>query len=630
MGTRKTIGVFVEGDDVLEEGVIADAIMEEARERDYNVLIFHSLMTKPPFSEGMLPDSIVVGEGAIYKLPDYDMLDGVIILGEVLRPDVTKDIVRRAQEKNLPIFNVNDTYDGCYHVNYNDVVGMKEMVLHLIRHHGCREINFISGFEGNKESEEREAAYRSALEEEGIPFEKERVSYGYFYLKSVDVIKEYLKDHELPDAIVCANDTMAIFVTKYLTDNGYHVPQDVIITGFDYTRDAADYQPSISSVARSLGESGRLAVELLSKVWDGEDVPVENFVPAHLVLNQSCGCAERTQLDLNRINQSKTNDTSKRDIFIHHITDMWRDLASMETIEGVLEVICRHLDFFEWDELNFCICSDIFGERNSEYKRIYDYSPDMTLVKYRRGEKFELEKVFYPKILPDLDLQGEERLQMAFIPMYLKQRTVGYVWIPMEHSMRDAPMVYAFLTTLNSAIIDFCLLNEKDELVNKLDSMYVRDELTKLYNRFGMSRYVKKIMEVARRDNKKIMCVALDLDGLKVINDTYGHEAGDNAIVQVANAMRQASERREICIRSGGDEYLVFGIVEQESDAAAFTERVKSCLREYNERNNWPYTVECSIGYCIHPADYSIEELVTEADKLLYKEKVRRKSLRTS
>ena len=190
-------------------------------------------------------------------------------------------------------------------------------------------------------------------------------------------------------------------------------------------------------------------------------------------------------------------------------------------------------------------------------------------------------------------------------------------------------MVYAFLTTMNSAIIDFCLLNEKDELVNKLDSMYVRDELTKLYNRFGMSRYVKKIMDVARRDNKKIMCVALDLDGLKVINDTYGHEAGDNAIVQVANAMRQAAERREICIRSGGDEYLVFGIVEQEGDAAGFTERVKSYLKEYNERNNWPYTVACSIGYCIHPADYSIEELVTEADKLLYEEKVRRKSLRT-
>lgn len=630
MEKRKTIGVFVEGDDVLQEGVIADAIMEAAKAHDYNILMFHSMMTKPPYSEGTLPDSIIVGESAIYKLPDYSMFDGIIIAGEVLRPDVTKDIIRRAKEKDIPIINVNDSYADCYKINYDDVVGMKEMVLHLIRHHGCRKINFISGFEGNRESEEREAAYRSALEEEGIPFEKERISYGHFYLRAVDVVKEYLEDHELPDAFVCANDTMAIFVAKYLNENGYHVPKDVIITGFDYTKDAAEYQPSISSVARSLYDSGTLAVETLTKIWNGEDVPVNSLVPAHLVLNQSCGCAERTQLDLNRINQSKTNDTSKRDIFIHHLTDMWRDIASMETMDDVLRIICQHLDFFEWDTINLCICTDIFGERVSKHKRIYDYSPDMVLVKYRRGKEVEMEPVFHPHILPDLDLQGEKRLQETFIPMYLKQRTVGYLWIPMEHSMRDASMVYAFLTIMDSAIIDFCLLKEKDVLLNKLDSMYVRDELTKLYNRFGMRRFVEKIMQVAQRDDKKIMCVALDLDGLKKINDTYGHEAGDNAIVQVANAMRQASERREICIRSGGDEYLVFGIVDSKSDALSFIQRVEEYLKDYNERNNWPYTVACSMGYCIHEATHSLEEMVTEADKLLYKEKARRKACRTS
>ena len=177
-------------------------------------------------------------------------------------------------------------------------------------------------------------------------------------------------------------------------------------------------------------------------------------------------------------------------------------------------------------------------------------------------------------------------------------------------------MVYALLTVMNSAIIDLCLLKEKDTLVDKLDSMYVRDELTKLYNRFGMRRFVEKIMKVAKRDNKFIMCIELDLDGLKKINDTYGHDAGDNAIVQVANAMRQASERREVCIRSGGDEYLVFGIAEREGDAG----------------DSWPYEVSCSCGYCVHPAAevQSLEEMVTEADKLLYQVKARKKTIRIS
>lgn len=74
---------------------------------------------------------------------------------------------------------------------------------------------------------------------------------------------------------------------------------------------------------------------------------------------------------------------------------------------------------------------------------------------------------------------------------------------------------------------------------------------------------MEKILQVAKRDGKHIMCIEMDLDGLKRINDTYGHDAGDNAIVQIANAMRQASERREVCIRSGGDEFLVFGIAER-------------------------------------------------------------------
>ena len=128
------------------------------------------------------------------------------------------------------------------------------------------------------------------------------------------------------------------------------------------------------------------------------------------------------------------------------------------------------------------------------------------------------------------------------------------------------------------------------------------------------------------------MCIELDLDGLKKINDTYGHDAGDNAIVQVANAMRQASERREVCIRSGGDEYLVFGIAEREGDAGDFIQRVEEYLEEYNERNSWPYEVSCSCGYCVHPAAevQSLEEMVTEADKLLYQVKARKKTIRIS
>lgn len=632
MGKRKTIGLFLEGDDTLQEGVIAKAVLKEATEKDYNVLLFHSLMKKPPYEQGELSDEVVFGEGSIYRLPDYRMFDGIIILGEVLRSDMMKIIIDNAARVHVPVIDVNDTYDGCYQIGYNDTIGMKKMVLHLIREHDCRNIFFMSGFKGNKESEDREEAYRSALEEEGIPFRQENVGYGQFYLQAVDVVKEYLSNHDMPDAFVCANDTMAMFTIKYLNDHGYQVPEDVIVTGFDHTKEASEYQPSISSVERSLFESGTQAVRHLEDLWEGKEVPLHSLVPAHLVLNQSCGCTEHTKLDLNRINQEKLKDITRRDMFIHHITELWRDVSPKNSVEGMLEVICSYLDFFQWDVFNFCLCDDIINQGTRKSKRIHGYSQNMTLVKCRRGEPLEMEPVFYPNILPPLDLQGENHLQISFVPLYLNQRIVGYLWISAKYCMQETPMVSALLTVMNSVIIDLCLLKEKDTLVDKLDSMYVRDELTKLYNRFGMRRFVDKIMEVAKRDQKYIMCIELDLDGLKKINDTYGHDAGDNAIVQVANAMRQASERREVCIRSGGDEYLVFGIAEKESDAAVFIQRVEEYLDEYNQRNAWPYEVTCSCGYCVHPAQqiHSLEEMVTEADKLLYQVKARKKTTRIS
>lgn len=612
--------------------MIAKAVLKEATEKDYNVLLFHSLMKKPPYEQGELSDEVVFGEGSIYAISDYRMFDGIIILGEVLRSDMMKKIIDNAARVHVPVIDVNDTYDGCYQIGYNDTIGMKEMVLHLIREHDCRNIFFMSGFKGNKESEDREEAYRSALEEEGIPFNEENIGYGQFYLKAVDVVKEYLSSHDMPDAFVCANDTMAMFIIKYLNDHGYQVPEDVIVTGFDHTKEASEYQPSISSVERSLFESGTQAVRLLEQLWDGKEIPLHSLVPAHLVLNQSCGCTDHTKLDLNRINQEKLRDITRRDMFIHHITELWRDVSPKNSVEDMLEVICSYLDFFQWDAFNFCLCDDIINQGTRKSKRIHGYSQNMTLVKCRRGEPLEMEPVFYPDILPPLDLQGENNLQTSFVPLYLNQRIVGYLWISAKYCMQETPMVSALLTVMNSVIIDLCLLKEKDTLVDKLDSMYVRDELTKLYNRFGMRRFVDKIMEVAKRDQKYIMCIELDLDGLKKINDTYGHDAGDNAIVQVANAMRQASERREVCIRSGGDEYLVFGIAEKESDAAAFIQRVEEYLDEYNQRNAWPYEVTCSCGYCVHPAQqiYSLEEMVTEADKLLYQVKARKKTTRIS
>ena len=630
MQKRKTIGLFLEGDDMLQEGAIVTAILEYTKEKDYNILIHHSLMKKSIFGQAELSDSVIAGEGAIYDLADFENLDGIIFLGEILRKDVVPKLVARADSFGIPCINVNDYSNGCYCVNYDDVVGMKEMVLHLIREHGCRRLCFLSGFRGNRESMEREQAYRDALEEEGIPFDPDMIRYGQFYMPVVEEVRDFLTTHEMPDAFVCANDSMAIFTIAYLETQGYRIPDDVLVTGFDSITEAMDYSPSISSVVRSLAQSGRVAVQTLEKLWAGEQVPKNQLVPASLQLNQSCGCVPAKEKDYNKVVQEKCSILTNQDIFIHYISEFWRTNTTADTIENLFRIICSYLHFFDIDEIRFVICADIFGKRQRpDDVTLYGYSQNLTLVTWKRDQEVTFENVFYPNILPPVDYDGPERIHNIYIPMFFQNRTIGYLWLSLDHCIPQQPMLNSYLTNVNSAICDFCLIKEKDVLLSQLDNMYVRDELTKLYNRFGMQRYVVDLYHRCQKNHEMMMCIAMDLDGLKKINDTYGHSAGDNAIVQIANAMRQSSVNHEICIRSGGDEFFVFGKADSQKDPAEFVRRVEDVLEGYEAMNSWPYQVQCSSGYCVHFADeISMEEMMSEADAMLYQVKERRKTRR--
>ena len=630
--SKKRIGLFLGGDNDREEGVIQNSILHDAVAHGYETFSFHTLMKTPNFTEEQLPDIVVEGESNIMFLPDYNKFDGIIILGDILRPDVADGILNRAHEAGIPAVVIDTItsvdYDNIYRIQYDDTVGIKFMVKHLIEEHGCRKINFISGFEGNKESEERIAAYKEALTEAGIEIDPERIGYGFFHRPAETVVENYLKDHELPDAFACANDSMAMFVVKYLLDHGIRVPEDVLVTGFDHIQEAIDFEPSISSVERSIAEAGHVAVSLLERIWNGEKPEFISTVPAHICPAQSCGCEKVDTTALFKVNQARNLEVIERNIFIHYISEMWRLTAGVTNMEDLIAMVCEHIDFFKVKAVDFYLCADLFGHPIIEERKL-GYTRDLMHIKYRYNEPLAFESVYFPNVINDPDDEGEPK-HVEMIPLYINSMYIGYMRLMMDRSLVWQPMLYTYMTTAISIINSFHLLWEKDSLVEKLDSMYVRDELTKLYNRFGMLRYVEKVLGVAKRDGNNLMCIALDLDGLKVINDTYGHAAGDNAILQVANAMRQASERREVCCRSGGDEFLVFGITETHDDPQMFIKRVESCLHNYNSLNQWPYKVECSCGFSMKPASEvnNIEDLVTDADAMMYRIKEQRKTLR--
>lgn len=143
------------------------------------------------------------------------------------------------------------------------------------------------------------------------------------------------------------------------------------------------------------------------------------------------------------------------------------------------------------------------------------------------------------------------------------------------------------------------------------------DQLTGLYNR----RYFE--MEIERLDtlrNHPISVITIDINGLKMTNDVFGHNAGDELIKQAARTLKQACREDEIIVRLGGDEFLILLPRTNEFDCIQIINRVQDIIRK--EKDN-KYLLSVSLGYGIkHSVDNQIKDIINQADQYMYQNKL--------
>ena len=119
------------------------------------------------------------------------------------------------------------------------------------------------------------------------------------------------------------------------------------------------------------------------------------------------------------------------------------------------------------------------------------------------------------------------------------------------------------------------------------------------------------------------MVMFIDMDGLKMINDTYGHKSGDIAIRSMATILHECCTNGEICCRFGGDEFIVFAANYTQQDAERITDNIQKKLEDYNRTTSMPFALHASSGYhiAVPTPDKSLFAMVTLADTIMYAEK---------
>lgn len=165
------------------------------------------------------------------------------------------------------------------------------------------------------------------------------------------------------------------------------------------------------------------------------------------------------------------------------------------------------------------------------------------------------------------------------------------------------------------------------KMQEKLRTISITDELTGLLNRRGFFALAQQQLKVAARIKGSLTLLFADVDGFKAINDTYGHQEGDEALKAIAAIFRRTFRDCDIIARMSGDEFAILLIDTPEKNCGQITKRLEQQLAVFNDSKGVRYHLEISFGMVVHdPAlPRSIDDLLKAADALMYAEKQRKK-----
>ena len=166
-------------------------------------------------------------------------------------------------------------------------------------------------------------------------------------------------------------------------------------------------------------------------------------------------------------------------------------------------------------------------------------------------------------------------------------------------------------------------ITQRKRMEETLRALALVDELTGLYNRRGFLTLGQQQLKAADRTKRRMVLLFADLDGMKRINDTFGHPEGDRALIETADVLRETFRESDIIARFGGDEFVVLAIETDGFPAEILANRLQEKLEARNATEDRRYKLSLSMGLARYDPEYpcSIDELVAQADRAMYEQK---------
>lgn len=575
-------------------------------------------------------------QSTVFTLPDIKDYDAAIIFGAGLNfADSIDYIYQKVDEAGIPAISICNEHEGHFNIGVDNYSGMLDLSNHIIDKHNCKDILFIAGSKENTDSNIRLKALCDALDAHGL--NKPDIFYSNWEVTpTVDYLnKKYLFQNKLPDAIVCANDHLAISLIIYMDNFGIKIPDDVIFTGFDHLMQGQIFYPSIASVDQHFDEIGEITAKALTDIINDSFKPENIILPCSFFPGESCRCDVQAVSDMVRREYSHEMPSRSQADFVFNV--------NMGTLEQSI------LQSSDYDTLaksfQYVYANGAGPEGNSffvmldpnlkEFGHDFDYTPyefcdtQYMAVGKCNGTVIPCCEIVTKDILPKMDAFDDNMYHIVSI-FFHEDMMCGYFVFTNKFDIMKNQRAYDFSNKVNRITFSLKRNLQLNELNHKLSELMEQDTLTHVKNRAAYEKYLKKFeADFNEGENPPFAVVYFDINNLKMVNDMYGHEKGDAYIRNSCRLICNTFKHSPV-FRIGGDEFVSIVLAEDYIDRHKLLEDMNEHMKILKSKgSSVPLTERISIAFGMAEYDRTLDEdfasIFKRADEIMYEKKYKMK-----
>lgn len=631
----KKIGVFISHIFGVYQQGVCQGIIDKASEYGYTTEIFTSL-------DGENLGIYENGEASILRIPNYDSFDGIIFASDTyISADLKEKILNKLKSLPCPVMEiaVANNHFPTVSLENNSMVG--KLTTHFLTVHHASRVCYLGCVAEPYFSDLRKNYYIEALNQAGKTPGKNDIYHCDYDLCAVKEALSFFCATGTPEAVVCYNDRLALLFLAAALSAGYRIPEDIVLTGCDDTPEGHNTSPRLTTISFPVYDLGRTAVENLLTLIRGNELPFVTFLTAEPIIHNSCGCKSsensnsvfftRELSDRIAALENSIFDSIDMSSSLQHIADLDDGLDLLEQFVRKIEecqafYLCLYSD---WDSVS----SHILALTNNE-ESLAD--TDTILLKFALKDEKRLPECSYRKknLLPDYIYDGSD-CSYIYIPLFFEEKEFGYIALSYKDNRIDHHFqLIQWQININHMLQSIREAKRTGMLVAHLEDIYMKDSLTGLYNKHGYNHFEEQLLNRAISKNLPLTAFMIDMDGLKMINDTFGHNEGDFAIQVVGQALDSTADEGDLCARFSGDEFYMLTVGLSDKEAKLRAESITSYLYNYNRLSSKEYQIFCSCGFASAQPSSTftsehIQELFAEADRKMYEEKVKHHAAHT-